>query len=53
MEFQKATPDRAEQILRFWRESGASMSTTDQVVHLRRVLVNPTAVLTHESIREI
>jgi GNAT superfamily N-acetyltransferase len=45
MEFQKATPDRAEQILRFWRESGASMSTTDQVEHLRRALVNPAAVL--------
>lgn len=45
MEFQNATPDQAEQILRFWQESGASMSITDQAVHLRRVLMNPAAVL--------
>jgi hypothetical protein len=34
----------AELILRFWKESGASMSTTDEVGSVRRVTENPAAV---------
>ena len=45
MEFRTATPHDAERILRFWRESGASMGATDQVEHVRRVVENPAAVL--------
>src|SRR5687767_559417 len=45
MEFRTATPRDAELILRFWRDSGASVGTTDQVEQLRRVVANPAAVL--------
>jgi ribosomal protein S18 acetylase RimI-like enzyme len=44
MEFRRAAPDDAESILQFWRDSGASMSTTDEVEYLRRVTENPAAV---------
>jgi ribosomal protein S18 acetylase RimI-like enzyme len=44
MEFRRATPDDAELILQLWRDSGASMSTTDEVEYLRRVTKNPAAV---------
>jgi ribosomal protein S18 acetylase RimI-like enzyme len=44
MTFRRATPDDAESILRFWKDSGASMSTTDEVDYLRRVTTNPMAV---------
>lgn len=44
MEFRRARPDDAESILRFWKDSGASMSTTDEVVYVRRVTENPAAV---------
>jgi GNAT superfamily N-acetyltransferase len=45
MEFRTATPRDAELILQFWRDSGASVGTTDQVEQLRRVVANPAAVL--------
>jgi GNAT superfamily N-acetyltransferase len=45
MEFRTATPDDAELILRFWKDSGASMGPTDQVEQVRRVVNNPAAVL--------
>ena len=45
MKFRRATPDDAESILRFWIESGASMSTTDEVGYVRRITDNPGAVL--------
>jgi GNAT superfamily N-acetyltransferase len=45
MEFRTATEDDAQRIVRFWRESGASMGTTDRVEHVRRVAANPAAVL--------
>jgi len=45
MEFRTATPNDAEQILRFWHEWGASMGATDHVEHVRRVVANPAAVL--------
>lgn len=45
MEFRTATSDDAELIIRFWRESGASMGATDSVEHVRRVAASPTAVL--------
>jgi GNAT superfamily N-acetyltransferase len=45
MEFRRATPHDAELILRFWKDSGASMGATDDVEHLRRVVKNPAAVL--------
>jgi GNAT superfamily N-acetyltransferase len=45
MEFRRATPRDAELILRFWKDSGASMGATDDVEHLRRVVTNPAAVL--------
>jgi GNAT superfamily N-acetyltransferase len=44
-EFRTATPSDAESILRFWEESGASMSVTDDTGHVRRVVTNPAAVL--------
>jgi GNAT superfamily N-acetyltransferase len=45
MTFRRATPDDAESILQFWTDSGASMSTTDDVGYLRGVTANPAAVL--------
>ena len=44
MELRRATADDAESILRFWRNSGASPSTTDEVEYVRRVAGNPAAV---------
>ena len=44
MTFRRAIPDDAESILQFWRDSGASMSTTDEVEYVRRVANNPMAV---------
>jgi ribosomal protein S18 acetylase RimI-like enzyme len=44
MEFRRATPTDAELILQFWNESGASMSTTDEVDYVLRVIGNPAAV---------
>ena len=44
MEFRRATPHDAELILQLWRDSGASMSTTDEVEYLRQVTENPAAV---------
>lgn len=43
MEFRRATPDDAEAIVRFWKDAGASMSTTDDVGNVRRVAQNPAA----------
>jgi GNAT superfamily N-acetyltransferase len=45
MEFRRATPDDAESIIRFWADSGASMRPADEVAQVRRVVVNPAAVL--------
>jgi GNAT superfamily N-acetyltransferase len=45
MEFRRATPDDAESILRLWKDSGASMLAIDEVEQVRRVVVNPAAVL--------
>jgi GNAT superfamily N-acetyltransferase len=45
MEFRRAHRGDAESILRFWNDSGASMSTTDEVGSVRRVTENPAAVL--------
>lgn len=45
MESRRARPEDAESILRFWKDSGASMSTTDEVGYVRRVTENPAAVL--------
>jgi ribosomal protein S18 acetylase RimI-like enzyme len=42
--FRRATPNDAESILRFWRDSEATASTTDEVGHLRRVVEHPTTV---------
>ena len=44
MEFRTATSDDAEQILRFWQESGASMGITDRLDNVRRVAASPAAV---------
>lgn len=44
MDFKRATPGDAERILQFWIDSGASMSTTDEVGYVRRVTKNPAAV---------
>ena len=44
MEFRRATPIDAELILQFWTESGASMSTTDEVDYVLRVIGYPAAV---------
>jgi ribosomal protein S18 acetylase RimI-like enzyme len=41
--FRRATPDDSESILRFWKDSGASMSTTDEADYVRRVTENPAA----------
>ena len=43
-EFRYATPNDAELILRFWKESGASIGVTDRVEQMRRVASNPAAV---------
>ena len=45
MTLRHARPDEAEAILRFWVDSGASLSTTDQVDFLRKTLHHPAAVL--------
>ena len=45
MEFRTATAIDAEQIVRFWQDSGASMGATDHADDVRRVVANPTAVL--------
>jgi GNAT superfamily N-acetyltransferase len=45
MEFRRATSQDAELILRFWKDSGASMRATDDVEHVHRVVKNPAAVL--------
>jgi GNAT superfamily N-acetyltransferase len=45
MEFRRATRSDAESILRFWKDSGASMSATDEVEYVRRLAENPGAVL--------
>jgi GNAT superfamily N-acetyltransferase len=44
MTFRRAMPDDAEPILKFWKNSGASMSTTDELEYVRRVAINPAAV---------
>jgi GNAT superfamily N-acetyltransferase len=44
MEFRRARPDEAKSILRFWKDSGASMSTTDEPGYIRRVTENPAAM---------
>lgn len=44
MEFRRATPDDADLTLQFWKDSGASMSTTDEADYLRRVTENPATV---------
>jgi ribosomal protein S18 acetylase RimI-like enzyme len=43
VEFRTAMPHDAESIVRFWLESGASMSVTDTVEDVRRVTTNPAA----------
>ena len=45
MEFRPATPGDAEGILLFWKNSGASMSTTDEVGYVQQITQNPAAVL--------
>ena len=45
MTFRRATPDDAESIYRCWADSGASTHPTDDVEQVRRVAVNPAAVL--------
>lgn len=44
MEFLRARPDDAESILQFWKDAGASMSTTDEVEYVRLATQNPAAV---------
>jgi hypothetical protein len=44
MKCRRARPDEAESILRFWKDSGASMSTTDEAGYIRRVTENPAVV---------
>jgi GNAT superfamily N-acetyltransferase len=45
IEFVRAVLDDADQIVRFWQESGASMGISDTVDRVRRVLGTPAAVL--------
>jgi GNAT superfamily N-acetyltransferase len=45
MDFRNATHGDAERILRFWKESGASIGVTDEVDQIRRVATNRGAVL--------
>ena len=44
VEFRRATSNDAEAILRFWQDSGASMSVTDEAGYVRRVAEHPSAV---------
>jgi GNAT superfamily N-acetyltransferase len=41
----RANPDDAEAILRFWKDSGASVSSTDDVASVQRVAESAAAVL--------
>src|SRR5688500_8060977 len=45
MEFRRALPEDAASVLQFWKDSGASMSATDEVEYVRRAIANPAAVL--------
>jgi GNAT superfamily N-acetyltransferase len=44
MEFRRATPEDAASILQFWKDSGASMGTTDEIEYVRQVAEHPAAV---------
>jgi GNAT superfamily N-acetyltransferase len=44
MEFRNATQGDAERILRFWKESGATIGVTDEVEQIRRVATHPGAI---------
>jgi ribosomal protein S18 acetylase RimI-like enzyme len=44
MDFRRAMPGDAEAILRFWKDCGASISTTDDMESVRRVAASPAAV---------
>lgn len=43
--FRSATADDAERIVRFWHDSGASMTSTDSAENVRRVVAHPGATL--------
>lgn len=45
MDIRRARPVDAEALLRFWTEAGASLSTTDEVLYVRRAIENPAAAL--------
>ena len=45
VDLRRATPDDAEAIVRFWHESGASMSPGDSVGNVARAIANPAARL--------
>ena len=45
VDIRRATPDDAERVLHFWRDSGASMSVTDEPEYVRLVTQHPSAVL--------
>src|SRR6185295_17169247 len=45
MEFKRATRDDAERVLRFWKESGASIGASDRVEQIRDVAMRPGSVL--------
>ena len=45
MNIRRATPADAEFVLQFWKDSGASMSATDESEYVRRALQHPSAVL--------
>jgi ribosomal protein S18 acetylase RimI-like enzyme len=44
VEFRRATSNDAEAIMRFWQDSGASMSVTDEPAYVRRVADHPAAI---------
>jgi ribosomal protein S18 acetylase RimI-like enzyme len=44
MAFRRATSNDAEAIVRFWQDSGASMSVTDEAGYVRRVAQHPAAI---------
>ena len=45
MNIRPATPADAERVLQFWKDSGASMSVTDESEYVRRAIQHPSAVL--------
>src|SRR5215813_5533473 len=45
MNIRRAQPADADALLQFWTEAGASLSTTDEVLYLRRAIENPAAAL--------